>query len=249
MHRLRIYTTGRDYRPGFFWGHVLPPNTVYVRLLLAAHDVDQAEQLLLDRGASMYVETLTEAVPLDSPADAVRHLVEHHPDPAPRVYAVVRADEDVLGRAHTRPRISLWEIAADGPRELGRIRIVGMGRPTDPEPVTRVVPDDGEDDAVAIPEGREGPVPADNPVSTAVAYPAGRLGARVRQAEANLPRGLADLRNHLDLLLGDLALSMRTADPRQACDRGASRLQELAQMLSRLHADAYLIEETLRAGN
>lgn len=246
---MRIYTSGRDYRPGFFWGNVLPPNAVYVRLVVAAETYDHAVQLLLDRGASMYIDTLTDAVREDAPATAIRHLVDGMPHPEPGVYAIVRADESPIGNAYACPRLSAFEIAAVGPREVGRVRIVGMGRPTDPEPVPRVVPDDGEDDAVAMPEDREGPVPPDNPVSTAVAYPSGRLGVAVREAEARLPRGIALLRDQLEELLGDLALSQRTADPRQACDRGSGRLHDMAQMLSRLHADALLIEVTLRTGN
>lgn len=246
---MKSFTTGRDYRPGFFWGTVLPPNAVYVRLIVVADDYDQAAQLLLDVGAPMYVETLRDAEPLDLPVAAIGELAARDPHPSPHVCAIVRTDEDPEGRPYAVPRFTAYVIAGDGPHLLGRVRVVSMSRPADPDPVARVVPDDDGDDAVVMPEDREGPVPADDPVSTAVAYPTGPLGAAIRQAEVRLPREIIRVRDQLDELLNDLALSRRTGDPRQACQRGADRLRALAQVLGDLHADAQLIEVTLRAGN
>jgi hypothetical protein len=243
------FTSGRDYRPAFFWGTMLPPNTVYVRVIVAAPTFDQAVQQLHERGVPLYAETLRDADPQDSQAAAILEHATRHCPYEPSAYAVIRTDEDLEGRTYAKPRIGAYELTQIGPREIGRIRVVGMGRPTDPEPVTRVVPEDGEDDPVAMPEDREGPIPPDNPVSTAVAYPAGPLGAKLREIEGRLPRQIAETRDQLNELLGDLALSRRTADPIAACDRGAGRLHDLAQKLAGLHADAHLVETILRTGN
>lgn len=249
MLRLRCFTSGRDYRPGFFWGGTLSPNVVYARVLVVAETLQQGAGLLEDRGASLYLETLRGADPLDLPAAALlRYATGHFPE-EPTAYLLVRADEDIDGVPFRAPRFRSFQLTPTGLHPIGRIRVVGMGRPTDPDPVAQLVPLDGRDDPVTMPEDREGPVPADNPVSTAVPYPAGRLGSAIREIEARLPRELAQIRNQLDELLGDLALSRRTADPSQACDRGAARLADVAQRLSRLQADAHLVEVVLHAGN
>lgn len=243
------FTSGRDYRPTFFWGTLLPASTVYVRVIVVATTFERAVHQVHERGVPLYAETLRDADPQDSPAAAILEHASRHSPYEPSAYAIVRTDEDVEGRPFMKARIAAYELTQIGLREIGRIRIVDMGRPTDPEPVTRVVPEDDQDDPVVMPEDREGPVPPDNPVSTAVAYPAGPLGAKVREIEGRLPRQIAETRDQLNELLGDLALSRRTADPLAACERGAGRLLELAQTLGKLHADAYLIETVLRTSN
>ncbi len=242
-----VYTSGRDYQPGAFWNSRLPSNVVYARVLVVADDVDQADHLLHGRGLGRYAESLREAdLAVDSPAEAIlEHANRTVPGGEPVAYVIYRCDTDQTGEHLWRLRVYVAQLLDSGPGAVERVRVVSMGRPTEPGPVTRVVVDDGLDDEVPIPENREGPTPMAL-VDPAVRYPTGQLGTATRLIDERLPLELAHAGDSLAVILAELGRLRLSTDPREATERMSAALMGVVQALVRAHADALFVETTLR---
>ncbi|HEX8347756.1 MAG TPA: hypothetical protein VF657_23935, partial [Actinoplanes sp.] len=145
-----VFTSGRDYRPHTAFAHHLPPNAVYVRVLVAADTFDAATDELRRLSLGRYEETLRGPGAYDGPAEAIEAYVRDGHAGVPAAFAVYRIDADGLGVPLNPPRLVAAEIQEDRLARAGRVRVVSMGRPESPAPVCRIVPDDDEADPVPL---------------------------------------------------------------------------------------------------
>lgn len=244
-----VFTSGRDYRPHSFFGQMLPPDAGYVRVLVVAADLETAAHLLRRAGVRRYVETLRTVTSADAPAGAVeRYLpfadqVDEHP--VFLVYTRLYGDQ---GQRLPVPRFYLARMVDTKVVNVGRIRVVDMGRPDQPHPTAAVVTDDKMDDVVPMPEKFEGPAGDVRLVEGSLAYPTGALGQVVRRKEVEIINGLDEIRERVALVLTGIRTAQMSTDPRQAWMRESRELLALSTRLAEVAAQAAVVETTLKAG-
>jgi len=242
-----VFTSGRDYRPHAFFGLKLPPDVGYVRVLVVADDLDQAGYRLCTTGVQRYAESLRPVTSVDGPAEAVTHyLASATPQDDHPVFLVYTRNYDRDGGRLPVPRFYTARLVGGDVVPVGRVRVVGMGQPTDPHPVVRLVDDDQGDDPVPLPADVEGP--GGDLVEGVLPYPRGALGVVVRRKERQVIDGLTAMRGQVDQVLADIAQARTSSDPRLAWLCGARDLLKLSTQLAELAAQASVVEATLQAG-
>jgi hypothetical protein len=239
----RLFTSGRDYRPAGFWGGHLAPHAIYARVLVSAPDVSFAEEALNGQQLSRYAETLREPTSADAPARAVADYVRQAGIDETAVFVLYRLDTDTVGAPLPAPQFLLDRLKGGRLTTVGRVRVVSMGRPTDPEPIAQVVSDDGSTDPVPLPATHEGP--DGPPIEGAVAFPDGPAGERARLAEGALAEGLARAVQEITHIQAAVASARVSGDPRRAVNRESPALAALSLTLTELCGYATTVEEAL----
>lgn len=244
---MQLFTSGRDYRPHAFFAGRIPPEATHVRVLVYARDVRQAIEVLDGAGLFRYAEAMREPTSTDKPAEALRAYLPLHfdPDIFP-VFLVYQARRNFDGTEFRAPRFYALHLINNQLVPIGRIRVVSMGNPLQPDPVARVVDEDGQDDPVAMPAENEGP--GASPIEGVLPYPPGQLGQVIAHTDRALGVELDGVLDRLDLVVRDIAHARSAEDPRVAWMRASPALLSLSAELAALAAKATTVEVTLQHG-
>lgn len=247
---LHTFTSGRDYKPHAAFPTAVPPNTQYVRVIVAAHSIDDASDALDMYHLARYTETLRGPNEPDGPAEAVAAYVRDEGIDQPTVFVVYRIDSDELGKALNPPRLLVAQLRGSVAAVIGRVRIVGKGRPDQPYPQCRIVPVEAGPDPVAL-AGTEYEGPTDDVpmVEGPAAFPATPVGYLAKGREWRLLAGLADVQAELGQAIAGIERNRRSMDPRLSYARHSERLLALSAQLAALAGDAAVVEVVLQAGN
>jgi hypothetical protein len=242
---MNVYTTTRDADPSAMFAGRLPDGAVYVRLIIAAPNLAAAEQELERLHlARRYAETLHTPTSRDAPAALVGEREFNTATPA--LYLLYRIDPTVEGTTFRKPRFYLAQLTDTGDvQTIGRIRVVGMGQPTNPFPQVALTEDEADDDPVMMPAEREGGLYG---AAMGDLMPAGALGYLTTHREGRLDFGIADVQGELELIAARIQRSRLSSDKRVAWGRESSRLLDLSRHLAELAADAAAVELVLQAG-
>lgn len=243
----QIFTSGIDHRPAARWMDRIPPNVVYVRVIVPGHDVPAVRSVLNTHYLNdRYGPTMASTSERDIPAAAVAEYHDKHQHEA-AVYVVTRVDRDLDGQRFDTSRFYAYQVIRAGLlRLLGRIRIVGMGRPTEPFPVGRIVPDTDDPDPVPMTKEFEGPPLWVTPVAGVLPWPDDRAGERARAAEQDLLEGLQFVLDELGYTQERIRGARTSGDPRVAWMRQSARLASLSARLAELVRDAEEVETALK---
>lgn len=256
---MRVFTTTRDTNPYVFFGGRLPERVEYVRILITAPDRAAAEaELERLHLAQRYAEVLHEPTSVDAPAALVGERELDAKTPA--AYLVYRIDpsreqenEILSGTKLTappapfeKPRFYLARLTDTAEVEtLGRVRVVGMGSPSQPWAQIHLTEDMAGDDPVAMPADREG---GDLGAAMGELMPVGALGYLIAGRERRLDRGLPDVTDDLAQIIARIQRARLSSDKRVAWGRESGRLLDLSRRLAELAADAASVETVLQAG-